>query len=341
MNRLLAAAVLAVALASCVGGGEDDGDQASGDCPGPGDMIVASRPLVQVRSDEKGCSFTAADPRAIARKSVVRIESGDRGGGQASLIFAGDVGVCALRQLNPKKPAIVVTRHPQGALFQQQRGTSICTIRGTKKTICQDSRVEISGDVEGVAQARIRCDPDPVLAVTPYRGAITVATLGRQWDLAPGQELNVYPDPQSSVPAPEVASTEFATWQVEIFEEQSEMLDVEFVPLVPSPTPSPTITSSPGAPVNVVPPSVSWLTVGETVTSDVGTWDGEPTSFQITWEAGCSVDGLGCRATGVIGDVYSPSVDDCDYVRSVVTATNESGTSLPVPSAPFDIQCVD
>jgi hypothetical protein len=340
MKRPLAAALLVVALASCGDGGED-GDDARADCPGPGDTITASRPVVKVTSDEEGCSFTATERRAIATRSVVRIETGDQGAGRAALVFA-DVGVCALRQLDAEKPAIVVTRHPQGALFQQRRGISICTIQGTVRTICRNSTVEISGDADGVAQTRIGCDPDPVVAVTPYRGAITVTTpSGRQWDLAPGQELNVYPDPQSSVPAPAVESTEFATWQVETFQEQSEMLELEFVPLVPSPTPSPTITSSPGAPVNVVPPSVRWLTVGETVTSDVGTWNGEPSSFQITWEAGCSVDGSGCRATGVIGDVYSPSGEDCDYVRSIVTAINDSGASVPVPSAPFDIQCVE
>jgi hypothetical protein len=338
MNRLLAAALLVVALASC-GGGDDDGGNAGGDCPGPGDAITASRPLVEVRSDVDGCSFTAETRRAIARRSVVRIQTGDQGGGRASLEFA-DVGVCALRQLDAEKPAILVTRHPQGALFQQRRGISICTIQGTVRTICRNSTVEISGDVNGVAQTRIGCDPDPVMAVTPYRGDVTVtAPSGRQWNLTPGQELNIYPDP-SAPPAPEVATTEFADWQVETFQEQSEILDIEFVPLEPSPTPSPTITT--GAPVNVVPPTVRWVAVGETVTSDVGTWDGEPSSFEITWEAGCLVDGTNCRATGVTGDTYSPVFnEDCNYVRSVVTAVNDSGSSAPVSSSPFDISCVE
>jgi hypothetical protein len=337
MNRLLAATLLVVALASCGGGGNGDGGNASDDCPGPGDTITASRPLVRVTSAEEGCSFTAAEQRAIAQRSVVRIQTGDQGGGRASLAFA-DVGVCALRQLDAEKPAIVVTRHPQGALFQQRRGISICTIQGTVTTVCRNSTVEIGGDVNGVAQTRIGCDPDPVMAVTPYRGDVTVtAPSGRQWNLTPGQELNIYPDPFAP-PAPEVAPTEFADWQVDIFQQQAKMLGIEFVPLEPSATPSPTPTT--GVPVNVVPPTVSWVSEGETVTTDVGTWEGEPTSFEINWEAGCLVDGTNCRATGATGDTYSPTFnEDCNYVRSVVIAVNDAGPSVPVPSSPFDIGC--
>lgn len=338
MNRLLAAALLVVALASCGGGGDDNGD-AQGECPGPGDTITASRPIVKVTSNVQGCSFTVAEDRQIAGRSVVRVQTGDQGGGRASLVFA-DIGVCALRQLDAEKPAILVTRFPEGALFQQRRGTSVCTFRDTVTTICRKSTVEISGDVSGVSQTRIGCDPDPVMAVTPYRGEVTVTTPGgREWELAPGQELNIYPDPQATVPAPEVATTEFADWQVDTFEEQSEMLDIEFVPLTPSP--SPTTTTSPGAPVNVTPPAVRWLAFQETVTSDVGMWEGGPSSFSIAWEAGCGPDGSGCTSTGVVGDVYSVVYnDDCNYVRAVVTATNASGSSS-VASSPFNINCVD
>lgn len=340
MNRLLAAALLVVALASCGGGGDDNGD-AQEECPGPGDTITASRPIVEVTSDVKGCSFTVVEDRAIAEGSVVRVKRGDQGGGRASLAFA-DIGVCALRPLEPEKPAILVTRFPEGALFQQRRGTSVCTFRDAARAICRGSTVEITGDVSGVSQTRFGCDPDPVMAVTPYRGEVTVTTpSGRQWELAPGEELNIYPDPQSTVPAPEVATTEFADWQVDTFEQQSEMLGFEFVPLRPSPSASPTTTVSPGAPVNTVPPAVRWLALGETVTSDVGVWEGEPSSFSIAWEAGCGPDGLGCTSTGVVGDVYSVVYnDDCNYVRAVVTATNASGSSTAA-SAPFDINCVD
>jgi hypothetical protein len=178
------------------------------------------------------------------------------------------------------------------------------------------------------------------MAVTPYRGDVTVtAPSGRQWNLTPGQELNIYPDPFAP-PAPEVAQTEFADWQVDTFQQQSEMLGVEFVPLESSPTPTPTTTT--GAPVNVAPPSVSWVAVGETVTTDVGTWDGEPNSYEIIWEAGCLADGTNCRATGATGDTYSPIFnEDCNYVRSVVTAINAAGRSVPAPSSPFDISCVE
>jgi hypothetical protein len=199
---------------------------------------------------------------------------------------------------------------------------------------------------DNVSQARIRCDPDPILSVAAYRGTVMVALgSGDTHLLQPGQEFNLYPDPTSTTPAPEVIGAAFTKSDVATFELQAETMGVGFEPLLPtptvSPTPTPTTTATNAPPVNVVPPAVRWHNFGKTVASDLGRWQGEPSSFSITWEVACRPDGSACRATGVLEDVYSVVYnDDCYYVRSIVTATNRAG-STAAASVPFDISCID
>jgi hypothetical protein len=333
--RLVAVVVAAVAVLAACGGG--DADEASDECAGAGDTISASRPVVRVSSEREGCSFTVAERRSVADGSTVRVRRGDEGNGRALLAFA-DVGVCTLLQLESDKPAIVITRFPEGALFQQRRGRARCTLRGEVQTICRGATVELSGDV---SQARIACDPDPVLTVAPYRGDVTVTLRsGTEYALGAGEELTVYPIPTEAVPAPEVASAEFTMNDVATFERQADMMDVDFEPLTPSPTP--TTTPTLGAPINTAAPAIDWQAVGETVVvTSYGAWEPPADSFAVTWEAACAPDGSACRPTGATGESYSPVYNqDCNYVRAVVTATNAAGSAVAA-SAPLNISCID
>jgi hypothetical protein len=331
LTRLGCAILLVVSLASCGGDGSIE-DQ----CAGAGDTITASRPVVTVASDREGCSFTAGEQRALADGSTIRVERGEGSNGLATLVFA-DIGVCNLLQLEPDKPAIITTRF-EGSLFRQRRGNTRCTLRGRVRAICRNAIVELSGQV---TQARIGCDPDPVLSVAPYRGDVTVTLRsGDEYALGAGQELKVYPEPTDSVPAPEVASAEFTMMDVATFERQAGMMDVAFKPLTPTPTP--TVTPTLGPPINTSPPAVGWQTSGETlVVTSYGAWEPPADSYSVTWESACTPDGSTCRPTGATGETYSPIYNqDCNFVRAVVTATNGAGSAVAA-SPPFSIPCVD
>jgi hypothetical protein len=335
MRRMAVVAVALAILAAC--GGGDDGDEAGDRCAGAGDTISSSRPVVNVRSEREGCSFTVTEPRSVADGSTIKVRRGDEGSGRALLAFA-DVGVCSLSQLTPAKAAIVITRFPEGALFQQRRGTARCTLQGSAETICPGATFELTGEV---TQARITCDPDPVLSIAPYRGDVTVTLRsGAEYALGAGQELNVYPEPTATTPDPEVAAAEFTMVDVRTFQRQAGMMDIGWEPLTPSPTPTPTPTI--GAPANTSPPAIDWQTVGETlVVTSYGSWEPPADSYAVTWEAACSPDGSACRATGATGETYSPVYNqDCNFVRAVVTATNAAG-SASAASAPVNISCID
>jgi hypothetical protein len=253
------------------------------------------------------------------------------------LAFADDLGVCNLDQLTPAKPAIVITRFPKGALFQQRRGTARCTLMRNARTVCPGFTVELSDE----SQARIECDPDPVLSVAPYRGdAMVTLRSGAEYELGAGQELKVYPEPTAAVPDPQVADAEFTMMDVRTFQRQAGMMDIGWQPLTPSPTPTPTPTI--GAPVNTSAPVIDWQAVGETlVVTSFGSWEPPGDSYAVTWEAACTPDGSACRPTGATGETYSPVYNqDCNFVRAVVTATNAGG-SASAASAPVNISCID
>ena len=89
------------------------------------------------------------------------------------------------------------------------------------------------------------------------------------------------------------------------------------------------ITATPPAPVNTVPPALSYVYrfEGETVTTDDGTWDNSPTSFTYQWYR---------DSTPISGETlnqYSLGAADVDtYVSCEVTAINAGGSSTPAPS---------
>ena len=89
------------------------------------------------------------------------------------------------------------------------------------------------------------------------------------------------------------------------------------------------ITATPPAPVNTVPPALSYVYrfEGETVTTDDGTWDNTPTSFTYQWYR---------DSTPISGETlnqYSLGAADVDtYVSCEVTAINAGGSSTPAPS---------
>jgi len=84
------------------------------------------------------------------------------------------------------------------------------------------------------------------------------------------------------------------------------------------------ITATPPAPVNTVPPALSYVYryEGETVTTDDGTWDNSPTSFTYQWYR---------DATPISGETlnqYSLGAADVDtYVSCEVTAINAGGSA--------------
>lgn len=81
------------------------------------------------------------------------------------------------------------------------------------------------------------------------------------------------------------------------------------------------------APGNSVPPAVTGAAVvGQTLTSDDGTWSGTPTSFAYQWES--SPDGVSSWTPigGETANTYDVVTGDIgDYLRCVVTASNADG----------------
>jgi len=89
------------------------------------------------------------------------------------------------------------------------------------------------------------------------------------------------------------------------------------------------ITATPPAPVNTVPPALSYEQRTEfyTVSTDDGTWDNSPTSFTYQWYRDAT------PISGETSNIYFLDTLDVDkYVSCEVTAINGSGSSTPAPS---------
>jgi len=92
----------------------------------------------------------------------------------------------------------------------------------------------------------------------------------------------------------------------------------------------------PPPPNNATAPTISGTTVvGQTLTSDTGTWTQAPTSFSYQWER-CDALALTCTAIpGAVSSSYLLTTADTGLTLATeVRATNSGGTSGPVPSSP-------
>jgi hypothetical protein len=87
--------------------------------------------------------------------------------------------------------------------------------------------------------------------------------------------------------------------------------------------------------VNTAPPTITGTPrVGETLTAQNGTWEGNPTTFTYQWQR-CDANGANCaNITGATARAYTVvNADSGDTLRVRVTATNPEG-SATVASAP-------
>jgi hypothetical protein len=296
---------------------------------------VQSKPLVRARMRCSKSSFTATTTgRAIPRETVITVSR--RGGiaGQAALRFGGN-STCVFAQNRSTKTAVLVTRFPEGALFQQRKGISHCTVNQRAVTICNRATVEIS-DADLPAQFRAICDPDPVLNVAVLRGELEVELRsGELFDLDPGEELRVFPEPAIGV-------AEFSASSLGFFADQLVLLGIQPRPRPTEtrrPTPTPTVTLQP--PTNLVLPTLAWIEEGEVLIAEPGAWEGtQPIEYSFSWEVSCRGDGSECSSVDATERTYAPVYnDDCYFVRVGVTARNSVGESIAL-SEPFDLECV-
>ncbi len=89
------------------------------------------------------------------------------------------------------------------------------------------------------------------------------------------------------------------------------------------------------APVNTVTPLViGTAAVGDSLSASVGQWSGSPTAYAYGWEL-CNSAGAGCATmSGVAGgEITVGSADSGHTIRTIVTATNASGSTKAVSPA--------
>jgi hypothetical protein len=102
-----------------------------------------------------------------------------------------------------------------------------------------------------------------------------------------------------------------------------------------TPPPPPPPTSGASAPTNTVLPALSGPpAVGQTLTSDAGSWSGSPTSYAYQWRR-CDTAGSNCTPiTGATSPSYTvPIVDVGATLRSSVSASNTAGSSTAQSAA--------
>jgi hypothetical protein len=92
----------------------------------------------------------------------------------------------------------------------------------------------------------------------------------------------------------------------------------------------------PSAPVNTAPPAISGTPrVGNTLTTDNGSWTGNPTSFTYQWQRCTSADATTCDDISDATSKAYPVVgaDVGSWLRVIVVAHNDAGASGGGPSA--------
>jgi hypothetical protein len=95
------------------------------------------------------------------------------------------------------------------------------------------------------------------------------------------------------------------------------------------------VTTPPTAPTNSGLPQVSGTpTQGDTLTTNNGSWNGNPTGYTYAWED-CNTSGASCTTIAhATSSSYTLAASDVgDTIRSVVTASNGAGSSSPASSA--------
>lgn len=309
-----------------------------GQCPHTLDLAEPRiTPLVKVRppGSRMGASIRARTKLTCATR--VRVD--ERG---ATDLFFGSTALCQLTEHDPdRKDARAVTRDPLNVLLRLQRGRLHCTAAGQRQPISLCGMGALLPSA--IWQGRSSCDRDPLFQVASFRGPVQVREPGgTRFGLTEGEELTF--DFRSGELS--IGSAAFSAEEVALFQEQAESLGIEpdrMVSPTPSPTPSPTTEPSPPSPpFNIAPPTVDWVTFQKTVVGNPGEWTGtEPIGFDYQWQGGCNADGQGCLDVPGANELdYDVRYDeDCNYVRVVVTATNQGGTAVAF-SSPFFITCI-
>jgi hypothetical protein len=95
-----------------------------------------------------------------------------------------------------------------------------------------------------------------------------------------------------------------------------------------------TTTASSGSISNCSRPAISGTTsVGQTLTSSLGTWSPSPNSYAYQWSRANTSSGTYSDISGAISRTYILTSDDLGkFLKVTVTATNSSGSSSPVLS---------
>jgi hypothetical protein len=196
--------------------------------------------------------------------------------GAADLRF-GSQAQCKLRQDPnlPTKTAIVTTRQPANAFFNQGAGMTWCTVTGFSGTIplCGMGTVFLNG---GTTQVQSTCNREPDFNVAVLAGSVRVVDpTGASNTVQAGQQLEYFPSSNSS----QEATAVFSPSDVATFQEQANAMGLE-----PARAPQAiTFTSTP--PTNPYPGQMY------PVTADGG-GSGNTVQFTIDQASGkaCSID---------------------------------------------------
>jgi hypothetical protein len=91
---------------------------------------------------------------------------------------------------------------------------------------------------------------------------------------------------------------------------------------------APTAAVLPAGPENTAAPALGgYARQGSTLTTSLGTWSGNPSSYSVDWRR-CDNAGAGCVSTGATGTSYAVVAQDLgNRMRAYVTATNAGGSS--------------
>jgi len=214
------------------------------------------------------------------------------------------------------------------------------TVRGRGGTLRR--RNHRHGGCAGVAGVRTHRSGLPFAADTgtggrAHRGCLISAYVILTSTVLPGGPIlprerilapPAVPTSPSTSPPPEKSSPPS---EAPFPKEPQEPEEPKEIPPPPPPPPPP----SPPKPVNTVAPAISGTTtVGQTLATTNGTWEGAPTSYTYQWQD-CNTTGEGCAGIpSATAKEHTLTASDLGHtLRVVVTATNAGGAT-PATSAP-------